>query len=60
MLSTYATGLFLYPLETLKNQRFSGVFRGYRKSALARNGLRENNLGHNGHNYQMKIKPDGV
>ena len=26
----HATGLFLYPLKTSENQRFSDVFRGYR------------------------------
>ena len=35
-----ATGLFLYPLETLQNLLFSGVFRGYRKRSEAWNGLR--------------------
>ena len=29
----------LYPLKTPENQRFSGVFRGYKSTALARNGL---------------------
>ena len=27
----YATGLFLYPLKTSENQKFSDVFMGYRK-----------------------------
>ena len=31
---------FYTPLKTPKNQRFSGVFRGYKKGTLARNGLR--------------------
>ena len=31
----HATGLFLYPLETSENQRFSGVFRGSRKRQMA-------------------------
>ena len=30
---------FLYPLKTLENLRLSDVFRGYRKGALAWNGL---------------------
>ena len=30
----------LYPLKTPENQRFSGVFRGYKMGTLARNGLR--------------------
>ena len=30
----YATGLFLYPLKTSENQRFSDVFRGYRKKPV--------------------------
>ena len=34
-----ATVLFLYPLKTSQNLRFSAVFRGYRKRAVARNGL---------------------
>ena len=29
----------LYPLKTLENQRFSGVFRGYKMETLARNRL---------------------
>ena len=29
----------LYPLKTPENQRFSGVFRGYKMGKLARNGL---------------------
>ena len=35
-----ATGLFLYPLKTSENQRFSDVFRGHRKRPVAWNGLR--------------------
>ena len=34
----HATGFFLYPLKTSENQRFSNVFRGYRKRTMARNG----------------------
>ena len=34
----HPTGLFLHPLETSENQKFS-VFRGYRKRSVARNGL---------------------
>ena len=30
----------LYPLETPKNKRFSGFFRGYKMTTLATNGLR--------------------
>ena len=30
-----ATGLFLYPLKTLKNFWFSDVFKGYRKRPVA-------------------------
>ena len=33
----HTTGLFLYPLKTSENQRFS-VFRGYRKRPVAWNG----------------------
>ena len=29
----------LYPLKTLENRWFSGVFRGYKMETLARNGL---------------------
>ena len=32
--SFHATGLFLYPLKTLENQRFFDVFREYRKRAV--------------------------
>ena len=31
----------LYPLKTPENQRFFGVFRGYKMGTLARNGLKE-------------------
>ena len=31
----------LYPLKTWENQRFSGVFRGYKMETSARNGLRD-------------------
>ena len=30
----------LYPLKTPENQRFSGIFRGYKMGTLARNGLK--------------------
>ena len=33
------TGLFLYPQKASGNQRFSNVFRGYRKRPVAWNGL---------------------
>ena len=33
-----ATGLFLYSLKISENQRFSDVFRGYRKRPVAWNG----------------------
>ena len=36
----HATGLFLYPLKTSENQRFSDVFRGYRKRPVAWNWLK--------------------
>ena len=39
--SFHATGLFLYPLKTSENQRFSDVFRGYRKRPMALNELKE-------------------
>ena len=35
----HATGLFLYPLKASENQRFSDVFKGYRKRPVAWNGL---------------------
>ena len=35
----HATGLFLYPLKTWENQRFSDVFRRHRKRPVAWNGL---------------------
>ena len=35
----HATGLFLYPLKTWENQRFSYIFRGYKKRPVAWNGL---------------------
>ena len=31
----HATGLFLYPLKTSENHRFSDVFRGYQKRPVA-------------------------
>ena len=31
----HATNLFLYPLKTSENLRFSDVFRGYRKRPVA-------------------------
>ena len=31
----HVIGLFLYPLKTSENQRFSDVFRGYRKRPVA-------------------------
>ena len=31
---------FYTPLKTPENQRFSGVFRGYKMGTLARNGLK--------------------
>ena len=34
----------LYALKTPENQRFSGVFRGYKMRALDRNGLIMNKL----------------
>ena len=34
-----ATGLFLYPLKTSENQRFSDLLRGYRKRPVVWNGL---------------------
>ena len=36
----HANGLFPYPLKKSENQRFSDVFRGYRKRPMAWNGLR--------------------
>ena len=33
------TGVFLYPMKTSENQRFSDVFRGYRKRLVAWNRL---------------------
>ena len=35
----HANGLILYLLKTSENQRFSDVFRGYRKRPVAWNGL---------------------
>ena len=35
------TGLFLYPLKTSENQRFSDVFKRYRKRPIAWNGLKK-------------------
>ena len=35
----HATGLFLYPFKTWENQRFSYIFRGYKKRPVAWNGL---------------------
>ena len=31
--------VFLYPLKTSDNQRFSDIFRGYKKRPVAKNGL---------------------
>ena len=36
---SHVTGLILYTPKTLVNQRFSDVFRGYRKRPVAWNGL---------------------
>ena len=33
----HVTGLFLYPLKTLENQRAYAVFQEYRKTAATRN-----------------------
>ena len=41
----------LYPLKTPENQRFSGVFRGYKIGTLTRNGL-SSVFSHNFANYQ--------
>ena len=35
----HATFLFLYPLKTSENQRFSGIFREYSNGPVAWNGL---------------------
>ena len=35
-----ANAPILHPLKTLKNQRFSGVFRGYNMGTTAKNGLK--------------------
>ena len=35
----HATGPILSPLKTSENQRFSDVFRGYRKRSVVWNGL---------------------
>ena len=35
----HATGLFLYSLKTSQKQRFSAVFRGYRKKQMTLNRL---------------------
>ena len=40
----HVTGLFLYPLKTSENQRFSCVFRRYTKKSVAWNGWR--NISH--------------
>ena len=39
----HVTGLFLYPLKTPENQRFSNISRRYRKRTVARNELTTNN-----------------
>ena len=52
----HATGLFLHPLKTSKNQRFSDVFRGYRKISVTRNGLKQNN--HMWTTIRTKICPE--
>ena len=36
----HATGLFLYPLKSLKNKRYFDVFRGYIKKLVTLNGLK--------------------
>ena len=38
--SFHATGLFLYPLKSLKNNRCFDVFRGYIKKPVTLNGLK--------------------
>ena len=35
----HVTALFIYPLKTSENQKFSDVFRGYRKRSMAWNGI---------------------
>ena len=43
----YATGLFLYPLKSLKNKRCFDVFRGYIKKPVTLNGLKTKILNQN-------------
>ena len=38
---TQVTGLFLYPRKYMKGQRFSDVFRGYRKRTVTLNELKD-------------------
>ena len=33
---------YFYPLKTLENREFFGIFRGYKLEVLARNGLMKN------------------
>ena len=40
----HATALFLYPLKTMENQRFSDVFREHRKKPAAWNGLLQDKI----------------
>ena len=39
--SFHGTGLFLYPLKISENQRFSDVFKGYRKRPVVWNRLKK-------------------
>ena len=39
MNSVYTTDLFLYQMKTSENNRFSDVYRGYKKRPVVSNGL---------------------
>ena len=40
ILYSHHNALILSPIKTPDNQKFSGIFRGYERRALARNGLK--------------------
>ena len=46
---------FLHPVKVSKNQKFSDIFRGYRKEMLARNGLSTEATQVNTHHVRHKF-----
>ena len=52
--------VFLYTLKTSENQRFSHVFRGYKKRTLGRMGLKSKYLRHNPSYKIQKLRSNQV